>query len=393
MTPAPEAALFREVLGQYPTGVVVVTAISGSGDPLGMTVGSFTSVSLDPPLVAFLPSKSSSSWRTLRDSGDRFCVNVLSADQEVIGRNIAMRKSDKFVDIDWRVTGQGNPLVNGAVAYIDCRIEIIHDAGDHEIVVARVEDLGINNGVYPLLFFRGGYGSFRPGSLAVRESGLVDQLKVIDVARPHMDGLARHFDTEVAAMARVGRELVLAATSGRVPGAVTPTRVGQRLPFMPPLGSVFAAWGDDELRATWIAQVGSSVTDHDSESYAKMSERVRARGYAVALGHREIEHLERTWTRLNDGETSVSLKSLRAELKLVSRRFNPEDIDGLDRYQLRSLAAPVFSPDGGVAFTLTVWGPPGDISRFEFDEYVQQLLTTCAAASEAIVRGPRRLAV
>ena len=242
MTATLEAALFREVLGQYPTGVVVVTAISGSGDPLGMTVGSFTSVSLDPPLVAFMPSKSSSSWQALRDSGHRFCINVLSADQEVIGRNIAMRKSDKFVDIDWRLTSQGNPLIDGAVAHIDCRVDIIHDAGDHQIVIARVEDLGMHNSAYPLLFFRGGYGSFTPRSLASRESRLVDQLKVIDIARPHMEALARNFDTEVAAMALVGGELVLAATSGRVPGAVTPTRVGQRLPFMPPLGSVFAAW-------------------------------------------------------------------------------------------------------------------------------------------------------
>lgn len=389
MTPTLEAAFFREVLGQYPTGVVVVTAIAGSGDPLGMTVGSFTSVSLDPPLVAFMPSKTSSSWHALRETGDRYCINVLSADQEVIGRNIAVRKSDKFSDIEWRVSDKGNPLIDGAVAHIDCRVEAIHDAGDHEIVVARVEDLGMHNSAYPLLFFRGGYGSFMPQSLATREGDLIDQLKAIDIARPHMEALASHFDTEVAAMARVGAELVLAATSGRVPGAVTPTRVGQRLPFMPPLGSVFAAWGDEKLRDTWIAQADHSSSDRDSECYPTMPERVRARGYAVALGHREVEHLERTWTRLNDGDSSVSMKSFRAELKLVSRRFNPEDIDDLERYELRSLAAPVFDPDGEVAFTLTAWGPPGDISRSEFDSYVEQLLKTCAAASEAIACGHR----
>ncbi|WP_204250232.1 flavin reductase family protein [Mycolicibacterium goodii] len=162
MAPTLEPAFFREVLGQYPTGVVVVTAMSPSGEPLGMTVGTFTSVSLDPPLVAFMPSKSSSSWRALQESGKRYCINVLSADQQRIGRDIAVRKSDKFTGIEWRPSRHGNPLIVGAVAHIDCDAETVHDAGDHYIVIARVSDLDIHNTEYPLVFFRGGYGSFTP---------------------------------------------------------------------------------------------------------------------------------------------------------------------------------------------------------------------------------------
>ena len=82
---------FRQVLGQYPTGVVIVTSVSAQGEALGMTVGSFTSVSLDPPLVAFLPDKASSSWKALRESGPRFCVNVLAAQQEDVCRAVASR--------------------------------------------------------------------------------------------------------------------------------------------------------------------------------------------------------------------------------------------------------------------------------------------------------------
>src|SRR5271170_6112265 len=87
---------FREVLGQYPTGVVVVTAISPNGDAVGMTVGSFTSVSLDPPLVAFIPAKLSSSWKALRESGRSIGVNVLAADQEDVCRAMVKRKDRKF---------------------------------------------------------------------------------------------------------------------------------------------------------------------------------------------------------------------------------------------------------------------------------------------------------
>lgn len=154
---------FRRVLGDFPTGVVVVTALDAAGDPIGMTIGSFASVSLDPPLVAFFPSKTSDSWRSLRQSGDRFCVNVLSAEQEEICAKVATRKTDKFIDIPWQRSPEGNPMIDGALAHIDCHMDAIHDAGDHDIVIGRVLGLDAQDrDDGPLVFFRGQYGSFRP---------------------------------------------------------------------------------------------------------------------------------------------------------------------------------------------------------------------------------------
>lgn len=161
-TPVIDPAHLRRVLGHYPTGVVVVTALDAAGTAVGMTVGTFTSVSLNPPLVAFLPNKDSSSWRTLRASGDRFCVNVLSADQEDVCRAVAMRKTDKFHDIGWHPSPEGNPVISGAVVWMDCVTEQIHDAGDHYIVVARVLHLQEGDGDTPLVFHRGAYGTFAP---------------------------------------------------------------------------------------------------------------------------------------------------------------------------------------------------------------------------------------
>jgi 3-hydroxy-9,10-secoandrosta-1,3,5(10)-triene-9,17-dione monooxygenase reductase component len=153
---------FRQVLSQYPTGVVVVTAIRPNGDAVGMTVGSFTSVSLDPPLVAFVPAKLSSSWKSLRESGRSFCVNVLAANQQDVCRAVAMRKDNKFDGIPWIPSRNGNPVVAGSVAYIDCALEATHDAGDHDIVIGRVLELEVMSADDPLVFFRGGYGSFSP---------------------------------------------------------------------------------------------------------------------------------------------------------------------------------------------------------------------------------------
>src|ERR1700704_4437262 len=98
-----DARHFRNVLGNYPTGVVVITAIDQAGAPAGMAVGSFTSVSLDPPLVAFLPDKSSTSFPKIRTAAS-FCVTVLAADQEDVCRAFATRGGDKFAGVKWSAT-------------------------------------------------------------------------------------------------------------------------------------------------------------------------------------------------------------------------------------------------------------------------------------------------
>jgi len=159
--PAIDGARFRQVLGHFATGVTVITAEAADG-PVGLAVGSFTSVSLDPPLVAFCPAKSSSSWPRIRESG-AFCVNVLSEDQEVLCRTFASKAPDKFRGIGWEPTGSGSPRLADALAWIDCTIEVVHDAGDHEICVGRVKELDVEDeAAGPLVFYRGGYGRFEP---------------------------------------------------------------------------------------------------------------------------------------------------------------------------------------------------------------------------------------
>lgn len=156
-----EAARFRQVLGHFPTGVAVITASAGSG-PVGLAVGSFTSVSLRPALVAFCAAHSSTSWPHVREAG-RFCVNVLAEDQEDVCRTFAVTAisgTDKFVGLGWEPSPSGPPRLHGALAWIDCDIEAVHEAGDHQICVGRVLDLDVGDGNGPLVFYRGGYGRF-----------------------------------------------------------------------------------------------------------------------------------------------------------------------------------------------------------------------------------------
>lgn len=156
-----DGARFRQVLGHFCTGVTVVAAVPG-GEPVGFTVQSFSSISLDPPLVAVCPARTSSSWPRIRSVGV-FSVNVLADGQEALARTFATRGADKFHGVGWTPSVvSGSPVLDGALAWVDCRIEAEHDGGDHLMVLGRVIDMGVGGGGRPLLFYRGGYGRFAP---------------------------------------------------------------------------------------------------------------------------------------------------------------------------------------------------------------------------------------
>lgn len=148
---------FRHVLGHLPTGVTIITA-HGADGPVGMAANSFGSVSLDPPLVLLCPAKSSTTWPAIRSAGS-FCANIMAGEHEDLCRRFAMKDVDRFAGVAWSDL-QSGPGLDDAVACVECEIQAEHDAGDHEIVVARVLALEANSGRDPLVFFRGSYGTF-----------------------------------------------------------------------------------------------------------------------------------------------------------------------------------------------------------------------------------------
>ncbi len=154
-----DSALFRQVLGHFPTGVTAVTSMSGDM-PVGMAIGSFASVSLDPPLVTFSAAKDSATWITIREAGS-FCVNVMGHDQLDVCAVMASRQDDKFSDVSWRASEKtGSPVIEGSLAFIDCTIGSVYEGGDHDIVIGHVRELSVLDDKSPLLFFKGGYGTF-----------------------------------------------------------------------------------------------------------------------------------------------------------------------------------------------------------------------------------------
>jgi Conserved protein/domain typically associated with flavoprotein oxygenases, DIM6/NTAB family len=154
----PDSATYRTVLGHFATGVTIVTASDGD-EAVGMACNSFTSVSLDPPLVLFCAATSSTTWPHIHNA-HHFAVNVLAEDGEAVCRVFATKGVDRFEGVAHHRGATGAPILADALAYIDCETVAEHDAGDHVIVVGRVVELGYATEGKPLLFYRGGYGRY-----------------------------------------------------------------------------------------------------------------------------------------------------------------------------------------------------------------------------------------
>jgi flavin reductase (DIM6/NTAB) family NADH-FMN oxidoreductase RutF len=150
ITAALDARRLRHVFGAFPSGVAAIAAIV-DGAPTGLTASSFTSVSLDPPLVSLCVAHTSSTWPLLRRA-PRLGISILSAAQERAGRQLAARRGDRFADLSWRATEDGAVLLDGAGGWLETSIDQQVRAGDHDIIVLRVHDLDADHDISPLVF-------------------------------------------------------------------------------------------------------------------------------------------------------------------------------------------------------------------------------------------------
>ena len=158
-----DADTFRAAMGSWPSGVTIVT--SRVGEQIhGMTVSDFTGVSLDPPLALVSGSKTSVTTGLIEEARC-FAVNVLRQGQDALSDKFASKKDEfkRFVGVETYQAKTGAPLLREALVNLDCKVVATHDAGDHILFVGQIEEACINEGE-PLLFFRGSYGGFEPGS-------------------------------------------------------------------------------------------------------------------------------------------------------------------------------------------------------------------------------------
>ncbi len=370
---------FRQVLGHYPTGVCVVTAQDPDGGDAGMAVGSFTSVSLDPPLIAFLVDKTSTTWPRIQRA-HCFCVNVLAADQEHVCRAFAAKGGAKFHRLHSVAAATGSPILDGVIAWIDCDIHDVHEAGDHYIVVGRVRELDIANPGLPLLFFQGGYGRFIPQSLASADLDVIKHFRQVDIVRPELEALAEEIGIEANASVRIGDAVVAVATAGQPRGRHIGTRVGHRYALVPPVGAVLVAWAPDSAIDAWLRLAdGVSSADALGRERAALAW-VRENGYSLIVGSIAPD---------TDGAapTPDSPRDLRRVVRDVRLACGAADAArGADEDFWATISAPVFDPAGDVSLLVNLNGFDAPLDKDELSAHVERL-TAATARITAGIRG------
>ncbi len=147
---------FRNIMGHFTTGVSIVTTLAKNGAPIGMTVNSFTSVSLNPPLVLVCLNNSAGTIHQFLET-EFFAISVLSESQSEISKLFAKRHSDRFIGTQWHKGENNMPLINGAIAHFECKRTQIHDGGDHTILLGEVTRAQLISDEAPLIYYGGEY--------------------------------------------------------------------------------------------------------------------------------------------------------------------------------------------------------------------------------------------
>ncbi|MGI5132459.1 flavin reductase [Pseudonocardia sp. CA-107938] len=372
----------RRALAHYPTGVAVVTARGPGDTPLSMVVGTFTSVSLDPPLVGFLADRTSASWRGIRAAG-HFCVSVLGAGHEHVCRAFATKAPDRFAYAT-AVTSSACPYLHDAALWVDCEITDVLPAGDHDFVLGGVRQLGVGEAAaLPLLFLRGGYGAPRIDSLQVEAAGLAPVLRMADAVRPEIEAVSRELGVECVVLAAVDGDVVMIAAAGvdaRIdsPAGRLRTHVGSTFPLVAPLAAVFTAWAGPEEQRRWVAEgtrlAGTDVTDLAIEAM----EAVRGRGCEIATGREVAERFRRTAI----GEETAGFEQVVREV--VARRDSALRLPLDQLSDVATLLVPVRDGTGRVVLSLGIVNLTGQENHEQLHRCLRRLEEAADRATHLI---------
>lgn len=337
--------VFREVMGHYPTGVVVVTGVHPDGEDLALIIGTFNSVSLDPPMVSFLPMKNSRTFERLREC-DSMCINVLTGDQESTGRTIATRRSDKFAGLEIHRSPSGDPILAGSLAWIDVRLNQVVDAGDHWIALCDVLDLAVENPTGPLIFFQGGYGRFIVPSLIARvEEDITGAVRQAETVRSELEAISAELGCEATLLTQVNHEELAAVATAIAPGLDSGSYLGRRIPLVAPLGDMFIAQAAPEVHEQWISRA-IKPTEEDVIGFRERLELVRRLGYSVSLRSSAEDHsysdLTDAIVRYSSGRlTPAEEKQMRQVIARSVCYFPAEELQPGQAYDVGSIAIPV----------------------------------------------------
>lgn len=387
--PVVDADLYREVMGHYPTGVAVVTGFD-NGEPIGMVVGTFSAVSLDPPMVTFMPAINSRTYMRLAESS-AYCINVLAHDQLDLCRRMAVPRDDKFSQVDWSVSAFGAPVLADAVAYIHCTMTSAVPAGDHLIVLCTVHAMEVARSAPPLLFFQGGYGGFSPrGMTAKGDADLITAIRLADPARRFIGALSEALGCEAAVLVGVNDNELTTAASAYGGGASMQERLGARIPLMPPLGEAYVAGQTTEVVERWLSRAPSQ----EPEVLARYRSRLRTvaeRGVALAMiapgGEDAYRDLHNAMDEYASNElTPARERAIRSVIQDMSWFFAAGELIDDEVYDVGSVAVPVHNPEGDVSMVVRLTQLPRRVDGRGVKHWIREL-KEAASGIENELRG------
>lgn len=378
-----------DVLGHYPTGVVIITGIAADGTPVGVMSRSFAPVSRVPAVVSF-NAADSTTFAKLR-SARSFCVNLIAADFESLCREFDAAEAagdDAFESVTWRPSGSGAPILDGVLSWIDCSPRDVIPVGDRFIVLGEVSDFDAEREFLPLLHFQEGFGRFAPGSLALfRTDGMDEVPRLVDATRDHLDLLAKELGAECSVLIASGGDQVFVATSN-YSNRASPIRLGLRAPLVPPIGALFVDTDGGVSRGEWLSRLPDPTPDSFDLAAEQLS-LVRRRGWSISLnsGHTvdELDAMVARYTAADaeaaeDTEQRRILRDRAASHELV-------EIDPSSRYDVLQLAVPVRSSTGQVLCTLRLGDLPQEAYGSEVEYWLQQLQETAQAVEQSLAVG------
>lgn len=377
-----DGSKLRWALGHYPTGVTLVTASGLDAASLGLVIGTFTAVSLDPPLIGFLPNTQGTTWPQIQEVGE-FTINVLAAGQEQVCRDFVSKVDERFESHCEGAPDWPHPRVAGAVMWVDCTLEGVLPAGDHHMVLGRVRQVEVppNPGL-PLLFLRGGYGAPELATLEARAPEFAPQLRFADRVRSEAESISRTLDVECLVGAAIGDSVVSLAAAG-LGGREhrSDTRVGVAVPLAAPLAPVFVAWGSPAQQDAWVAR-GQSLVQVDPDIARAELEAVRTCGYELTRGV-PIPHVMGPAT-----EGEVSDQALEFVRALSKRGKSTAGTDSQNFEGVTSIAAPILDSTGDVVLAFHLVGLSGQDSSSRVRDLLSCLLEGARRASETLGHQP-----
>lgn len=347
----------RTVLGHYPTGVVIVTGIAPDGEHLAMIVGTFTSVSLDPPLVAFLPMKTSKTFQRLRECAS-MCINVLTGDQEDLGRIIASRWENKLDGVDWFTSPAGSPVFRDSLAWLDVTLEQSIEAGDHWIALCRIDDLAVNNPSNPLIFFQGGYGRFVTPSLVARlDTEIIGAVREAVVARSEIERLAQEIGCECSLLTAINQDEFATVASAAATGLKAEPSLGVRMPIVPPIGDSIVYALDEAARQRWLAKA-KGVDEARLQVFRDRLRLLHEEGFGISYlpatgGDSAYDGMRQAVGTYAAGRlTPVVERAVREQITSSTVEYDVRAIEPGTVYDVGSIVVPVRDGNGDVTLTL-----------------------------------------